>query len=322
MDIFNELTYINKSSIALGFFDGLHLGHKVVLKNAINIAKENNTKSTVIIFKEHPLNFLTNQKVQEILTLDEKLEILKTIGVDNVILLNFEDYANFSADEYLENILVKYFSPVAITTGFNHYFGYKKQGNSNFLRTNKDKYNYKYFEVPPFVVNESIVSCSVIRNKLSLGNFPEANKLLGYNYFINGTVIEGQKIASKLGFPSANLIYPESKISIPHGVYYVTVEIENQKYNGILNHGFAPTIDNEQQLKTEVHILDFNNDIYGRNIKISFISKIRNQMKFENIEKLKAQLIRDKAFAEIYKHFLDGSYHLDMNKFSQNKFLL
>ena len=314
MHIYNELTYINKSSIALGFFDGLHLGHRVVLKNAINIAKESNSQTTVILFKEHPLNFLTTQKVSQILTLDEKIKILEEIGIDNVVLLDFEDYSNITATDYLEKVLIKYFTPIAITTGFNHYFGFNKEGNSDFLRKNKDKYNYKYFEVPPFVVNENIVSCSVIRNKISLGNFTEANALLGYNYFINGTVIKGQQIAGKLGFPSANIEYPENKIQIPHGVYFVTVDVNEKTYNGVLNHGFAPTINDENKLKTEVHILDFDKDIYGENIKISFVTKIRNQMKFENIEKLKAQIIRDKAFVEIYRHFLNKNFHLSCKR--------
>ena len=314
MRIYNELTYINKSSIALGFFDGLHLGHRVVLKNAINIAKENNSQTTVILFKEHPLNFLTTQKVSQILTLDEKIKILEEIGIDNIVLLDFEDYSNITASDYLENILVKYFTPIAITTGFNHYFGFNKEGNSDFLRKNKDKYNYKYFEVPPFVVNENIVSCSVIRSKITLGNFTEANSLLGYNYFINGTVIKGQQIASKLGYPSANIEYPEDKIQIPHGVYYVTVEVNGKTYNGVLNHGFAPTISDEQSLKTEIHILDFDKDIYGELIKVSFVTKIRNQMKFENTEKLKAQIIRDKAFVEIYKHFLNKNIHISCKR--------
>jgi riboflavin kinase/FMN adenylyltransferase len=131
---------------------------------------------------------------------------------------------------------------------------------------------------------------------------------------VYGTVIKGQQLASRLGYPSANIEYPEEKIQIPHGVYYVTVEIEGKTYNGVLNHGFAPTITNESTLKTEVHILDFNKNIYGEKIKISFVTKIRNQMKFENIEKLKAQLLRDKAFVEIYKHFLDKNIHLSCKR--------
>ena len=256
------------------------------------------------------------------MTLDEKLEMLEKLGIDNVVMLDFNEFSTTTAKDYLENILIKYFSPIAITTGFNHYFGFNKEGNSKFLKENKEKYNYKYFEVPPFVMDESIVSCSVIRNMIQLGNFTQANKLLGYNYFINGTVIEGEKIARTLGFPSANIIYPESKIQIPQGVYYVRVNVQNKEYNGILNHGFAPTLNNETNLKTEVHILDFDNNIYNENIKISFITKIRNQLKFENKEKLIAQINRDIAFAQIYQHFLNGYYHLDTSKFSNKKFLL
>lgn len=322
MDIYNELTYINKSSIALGFFDGVHWGHKVVLKNAVKIAKENNTKSTVIIFREHPLNFLTNQKIPLISTLEEKIELFREVGIDNVIILNFEDYSTVSAKDYLKEVIIKYFSPIAITTGFNHYFGYNKEGDSNFLRQNKDKFNYKYFEVPPFVIDENIVSCSIIRNKLSLGNLHDANKLLGYNFYISGNVIEGEKIAQKIGYPSANIRYPENKIQIPHGVYYVKVKHNNKEYNGILNHGFAPTINNETKLKTEVHILDFNQNIYGENIKISLITKIRNQMKFENIDKLKSQLNRDIAFAEIYQHFLNKKINFISKQYQNKKFFL
>lgn len=308
MQIFDELTYINKSSLALGYFDGLHLGHNVVLKNAINIAKENNTQSTVITFKEHPLSILTDNKVGQILTINEKLILLEKIGIDNVFLLDFQKYSHITAQDYLKNILVKYFSPIAITTGFNHHFGLNKEGNSNFLNLHKDSYNFKYFEVPPFVVKDKIVSCSVIRNLIQLGNFPEANELLGYNYFISGIVIKGAQLAGKLGFPSANIIYPFNKIDIPHGVYFVKINIDGKDYNGVLNHGFAPTLDNTSELKTEVHIIDFNENIYGEEIKISFITKIRNQYKFENEEKLKAQIYRDIAFTNIYKHFLTGNF--------------
>ncbi len=315
MRIWNELTYINKSSIALGFFDGLHLGHRLVLKNAINIAKENNVESTVITFKTHPLNSLTGEKIDQILSLDEKINLMEKIGIDNLVLLNFDDVASIRANDYLENILIKYFSPIAITTGFNHHFGFNKEGNSELLRNNKDKYNYKYFEIPPFVVKNNIVSCSNIRDLLHLGDFPNANELLGYKFFIDGIVIKGEQFARKLGYPSANIVYPDEKIKIPHGVYFVEVTILNKKYNGILNYGFAPTVNNSTIEKTEVHILDFNQNIYGEKIRIEFITKIRNQMKFDNIEKLKAQINRDIAFVEIYKYFLKGHFEFSLRHF-------
>lgn len=310
MQIFDGLTYINKSSLALGFFDGLHLGHNVVLKNAINIARENGVDSTVITFKTHPLNVLTNDKVEQILTMDEKISLLEKIGIDNLVLLDFEQYSYMPAKEYIENVLIKFFSPTAITTGYNHSFGFNKEGNSSLLEFYSNIYKYKYFEIPPFVVKENIVSCSVIRNMIHLGNFQDANELLGYRFFINGVVVKGSQLAGKIGYPSANVIYPEDKIKIPHGVYFVKVHIAGVEYNGVLNHGYAPTLDNTTELKTEVHIIDFNKDIYGENIKIEFIAKIRNQLKFENTEKLKAQILRDIAFTSIYKHFLNSRFSI------------
>ncbi len=315
MRIWNELTYIHKSSLALGFFDGIHLGHRVVLKNAINVAKKNNTESTVITFKSHPLNILTNEKVEQILSLEDKLNIMEKTGIDNIVLLDFSEIASMKANDYLEKILINYFSPVAITTGFNHHFGFNKEGDSDFLRKNKEKYDYMYFEVPPFVVQDKIVSCSVIRNLLHLGDFYNANKLLGYKFFIDGRVIKGEQLARKLGYPSANIIYPEEKIKVPHGVYFVEVTVDNNRYNGILNYGFAPTVNNSTNQKTEVHILNFDKNIYGEKIKIEFIAKIRNQMRFDNIEKLKAQIYRDIAFVDIYKHFLKGHFEFSHKSF-------
>ena len=305
MQIFDTLTYINNSSLALGYFDGLHSGHKVVLKNAINIAKKNNTVSSVIIFKNHPLNYLSDKFVEQILTLDEKLEMLDKIGVDNVVLLDFEKFASVKAKDYLKNILIKYFSPIAITTGFNHSFGFNKEGNSSFLRNFQPIYSYRYYEIPPFTIEGNIVSCSVIKNMLRLGNFFEANKLLGYKFFIRGIVTEGDKIASKLGFASANIDYPDIKIKIPLGIYFVQVIYENKIYNGVLNHGFSPTLDNQTKLKTEVHLINFNKNIYGKKISIYFIAKIRNQIKFESVEKLKLQIQRDIAFTDIYGKFIN-----------------
>lgn len=315
MQIFDKLTYINNSSLALGFFDGLHQGHEVVLKNAVHIAKKYNECSTVITFNEHPMSFLSKQKIPQILTLDEKLEILEKMNIDNVVLLDFSKCLNLSAEEYLRDILVKYFSPVAITTGFNHTFGYNKEGNGDFLRKNSQKYNYQYFEIPPFVINNLVVSCSSIRDKLSLGDFYNANKMLGYNYFIKGNVVHGDKIASKLGFPSANINFPDSKVTVPFGVYYAVVRVEEKEYNGIFNYGYVPDLNNELKLKSEVHILDFNQDIYGYNIKISFITKIRNQIKFQSSEELIQQINKDISFVNVYKYFLrNGNFNLSCKK--------
>ncbi len=307
MHILNELTYINNTSLALGFFDGIHQGHRVVLQNTIHTAKKTGSQSCVILFKEHPNNILTNNKTEQILTLDEKLSMLEKIGIDNVILLNFEDYQNMRAKDYLKDVLVKYFSPKSITTGFNHIFGYNREGDSNLLKEYSSIYGYEYYEIPPYVINETLVSSSQIRNKIKLGNFQDANKLLGYNFFIQGIVIKGEQLASKIGFPSANIEYPKNKIEISHGVYYVKTEIASKEYDGIYNWGIINSNNGEKKLKSEVHILNFDKNIYGEKIKISLVAKIRNQTDFATKEKLQFQIKRDIAFATIYKHYADSA---------------
>jgi len=315
MHILNELTYINKSSLALGFFDGLHQGHKVVLKNAVKSAISSEGKSCVIMFTSHPGNVLFPNKVEQILTLDEKLKMIEECGIDYVFLLKFEEYKNMKANDYIENILIKYFNPYSVTTGFNHTFGFKKEGNTQLLLEYSRKYNYKYYEIPPYVIDNRIVSSSEIRNTLHLGDFKLANELLGYNFFIQGRVIHGEHLASALGFASANIEYPENKIKIPFGVYFVKVTVNNKTYNGVMNYGIVNSSDNTLKLKSEVHILDFNKNIYGENIKVEFITKIRNQMDFDNIEKLKYQINRDIGFVEIYKYFLKDKFNIHCKNF-------
>lgn len=302
MDIIHKLENIPNLSLALGFFDGLHQGHKVVIKTAVNYAKENNAQSGIILFKEHPMCFIMKNKVKHILTLDDKIDMLKDMNVDNVIILDFnETIAKLSATSYLKDILVKYFSPIAITTGFNHYFGCNRQGNSNFLRKFQTHYNYRYFEIPPITCNQVVTSSSAVRNAVECGNLELANCLLGYSFFIKSTVIEGDKIGRQMGFNTANFAYPENIVGVPTGIYLVNVEAKNKLYKGVLNYGFRPTVKSGVELTAEVHILDFNQDIYGEIIKISFITKIRNEVKFDSIAQLKSQIIKDIEFAENYK---------------------
>ena len=256
------------------------------------------------MFKEHPLSFITHKTIKNILNLDDKLKYLEKIGVDEVYLLDFPKFENLSAEDYIKSIIIKYFSPIAITTGFNHSFGKNKSGNPHVLREFQETYGYKYFEIPPITYGQSVISSSIIKKSIEEGNVYFADSLLGYKFFIRAKVIEGQHIASNLGFPSANFVYPENIVQIPNGVYYVIVTYKDKKYNGILNRSDSPSLFPTKEPKTEVHILDFNRNIYGEEIKISFVTKIRNEINFENIDKLKAQLVRDKAFVDIYKYYI------------------
>ncbi|MDD3236782.1 MAG: bifunctional riboflavin kinase/FAD synthetase [Candidatus Gastranaerophilales bacterium] len=301
MQIYNQFIEKKNLSLALGFFDGLHEGHKVVIKTAVNFAKENNAESGIVIFKEHPMSYITKNSVKQIITLEDKINILKKLNVDNVFLVSFDDYlAKLSATSYLKDILIKYFSPIAITTGFNHSFGHNRQGNSSFLKSFQTKYNYRYFEIPPITCNNIITSSSSIRNALSCGNLELANKLLGYNFFIKAKVIQGQKLGRKLDFPTANFVYPDQITELPSGVYIANIEVNNKIYKSVLNYGYRPTVSDELKLIGEAHLLDFGEDIYDKNIKISFVTKIRNEVKFFDVQQLKSQIIRDIEFAKNY----------------------
>lgn len=302
MNIINTLDYKPNLSLALGFFDGLHQGHQVVVKTAVNFAKENNVESGVVVFREHPMSYILKNSIRQIITLDDKIDMLDKLDVDNVILMDFdENLANLSASQYLKDILVKHFSPLAITTGFNHSFGHNRQGNSEFLRKFQSQYNYRYFEIPPITCNNIVSSSSSIRNALMCGNLDLANCLLGYKFFIKANVIQGQKIGRKIDFPTANFEYPSQIIELPTGVYLVSVEVQNKLYKGILNYGYRPTVSDDAKLLCEVHILDFNEDLYDQQIKVSFITKIRNEMKFGALDQLKSQIIKDLDFAKNYQ---------------------
>lgn len=301
MNIIENLEPKHNLSLALGFFDGLHQGHKVVVNTAVNFAKENGIESGIIIFKEHPLSYISKKSVKQIISMDDKLQMIEELGVDNAILLDFDEkLAGLSAKSYLKDVLVKNYSPKAITTGFNHSFGLNRQGNSNFLRMFQSEYNYTYFEVPPITCNNVVASSSAIRNAIMCGNLNIANNLLGYEFFVKARVIQGQKIGRKLDFPTANFIYPKEIIELPTGVYLAHVTVKDKTYKAILNYGYRPTVSDEAKLLCEAHIIDFNDDIYDETIKTSFVTKIRNEMKFGSLTELKSQIIKDLEFARSY----------------------
>lgn len=293
MQVLNELTKISELSVALGFFDGIHKGHQAVIKNAVTFANKNNTKSAVITFKDHPCCFFYGTKPKYILTREEKHRKIESLGIDYLFELDFESISGLTAEEYLKDVLVKYFTPKAITTGWNHNFGYKQSGNVKFLAQNAEKYDYKYFEIPPQKEGLKNISSTAIRDYLFDGLIEDANKMLGYNFTIQGEVIEGQKLGRKIGFRTANLIYPDELVDLPFGVYSVEVKVGNEKHRGIANFGIRPTVSENNTRSLETHILDFDKDIYGEIIQIDFIKMLREEKKFSSLDELKKQISKD-----------------------------
>ncbi len=288
MQIFTELTKNPNLSIALGFFDGVHPGHCAVIESAVNYAKINNCKSAVITFKEHPYCFFYGKCPKYILKRKDREYKIKNLGIDYLYELDFESISGLTAYEYLKDVLVKYFSPCAISTGWNHNFGYKKSGNAEFLKNNSKKFGYEYFEIPPKKVNNETISSSLIRKYITEGKIQKANSMLAYKFFTSGVVVKGNQIGRTIGFKTANIVYPTKLIELPHGVYSINTNFGK----GIANFGTRPTLNGTNPV-LEAHILDFDRDIYGENLQVEFNKMLRPEKKFASLEDLKKQIKKD-----------------------------
>lgn len=294
MEIVRNLKIIPNLSLALGFFDGLHLGHQKVIGNAVDFARQNCTKSAVVTFSNHPFCYLQGVKAPKyILTNSDKYKMLETLGVDYVVELDFEEIKTLSARDYLENILVKYFSPKFITSGLQHHFGSCRSGNADLLTKFQSKFGYEYVPVSELFLDGVKISSTSIRNFIGNAEIEHAEKMLGRKFSITGIVRQGKQKGRTIGFPTANILYPEGIIQPPHGVYDVDVLINAKKYRGISNFGTCPTITNGEVTTFETHILDFEADLYGKEIRVKFNKKIRDEKKFENIDELKHQIQLD-----------------------------
>lgn len=288
MQKFSELNQKQNLAIALGYFDGVHIGHRAVIKSAVDFAKKNNTKSAVITFSDHPYCYFKGVCPKYILTREEREKRIASLGIDYLYELNFEDFALLTAKEYLNNILINYFHPISISTGWNHNFGKNKSGNVNFLEEQAKNYNYKYFKIPPQKINNEIISSTKIRKLLSEGNIEKANLMLGQNFSIEGKIVKGNQIGRTIGFRTANLVYPPELIELPYGVYAV----DTTYGKGIANFGIRPTI-NGSHTSLEAHILNFEKEIYGEIINVNFNKMIRTEKKFPSLDALKKQINLD-----------------------------
>lgn len=286
--------------VTVGTFDGVHVGHKKLLKNLVDSAKAINGSSVVFTFLEHPRKILFPESKPELIhTVEEKIIVLEQLGIDCVIFFNFsKEFANMTADEFTEKILVEKLKIKKLIVGFNHQFGKSRLGNFERLQILSEKFDFQLQKVDAELDNEIAISSSKIRNSLHEGDVLTANKYLGYNYFIKGKVVEGNKLGRKIGFPTANVLYTEEKLLPKIGVYAVIIEIDNKRLSGMANIGFRPTFEFEKPAKTiEVNIFNFKSNIYNNKIIIHFIERIRDEIKFDKIENLQNQLYLDKKSA-------------------------
>lgn len=293
MKVFNNIIQLENSAIALGFFDGVHIGHQELIKEVVKSAKENNTKSVLITFKKSPAETF-GREVKYITTNEEKETLIANKGIDYIIELSFDKkLMNMTAIDYLKNLTIN-LHPYSIITGFNHTFGKNKIGTPQFLKEQSNLLDFKYIEIPAIIHNNKIVSSTLIKKYIQDGNLEIANTILGHDFNIKGNVIEGNKIGRTIGFPTANITYPENIVEIPFGVYKCNVNVDNKIYSGLLNYGIKPTIkENKKKPIAEVHIIDFSENIYGQDIKIFIQKRLRQEKKFNSIEELKLQIKED-----------------------------
>ena len=292
MEIVRELREIPNLALALGFFDGIHLGHQAVISCTVEAAKLLGCESAVLTFREHPSYHLHGESPNYILALEDKYKYLEELGLDYVIELDFASICHMSPAEYLEGIIVSYFSPKFISTGFNHRFGANRAGNVMFLSDAQEKYSFAYTATPPQSIYGDVISSSEIRRFIKAGAIEMVNSMLGRKFSVRGSVIKGKQLGREIGYPTANIIYPLDIVEPPYGVYDVDVElVDGSQYRGLANFGISPTVTNDGIPSLEVYLLDFDGrELYDQEIKVSFSRYVRPEIKFENLDALKMQI--------------------------------
>jgi len=292
-----EKSNIKNSVVTVGTFDGLHLGHQKIIKTLVDKAKELNSEASVFTFWPHPRFVLGKIDGLELInTLDEKTDLFEQNGIDNLISFEFtKEFANLSSYEFVKQILVEKLHVKHLILGYDHHFGKNREGRFDKLQECAKEFGFTIEQVSALSQKDENVSSTKIRNYIKSGKIEIANKFLGYTYFIKGEVVDGNKLGRTINFPTANISVPQYKLLPKEGVYAVKIELEKRQFIGMMNIGFRPTIGDFDTKTLEVHIIDFDEDIYGKSIKIELVSKIRNEVKFDNIEELKSQLEKDKT---------------------------
>jgi riboflavin kinase/FMN adenylyltransferase len=283
----------------LGIFDGVHLGHRALLDRVVQKAKEEKSESVVITFSPHPRLVLdqNNKNLTFLTTIDEKKILLEKAGVDHLIIINFTPaFSNIPACDFLKDILVGKIGIKDLVIGYDHHFGRRGEGDFNTIKKCAIDLDFIVEQVEGYHTKDGMISSSLIRGALIRGNVEKANNWLGYPYSVSGQIIEGRKLGRTIGFPTAN-IKPSSdhKLIPDNGVYAVEVQLDRKVMPGMLSIGSNPTVNTDMNFRSiEVHIFNFNEDIYRRDVTVIFRKRLRDEKKFGNIKELAKQMEQDK----------------------------
>lgn len=282
--------------ITIGTFDGVHIGHSKILERLINNAKNLDLQSAVLTFFPHPRMVLQKDADIKLLnTLEEKKQILEEIGLDYLIVHPFTTaFSRLSALEFVRDILVNQLKVKKIIIGYDHRFGRNRNANINDLIGYGNTFDFEVEQIPVQEIDEVSVSSTKIRKALLEGTIDVANSYLGYEFMLSGTIKKGKGLGKGIGFPTANLAIQEAYKLIPdNGVYVIKSSFDNKAVYGMMNIGFNPTVAGTEK-SIEIHFFDFNQDLYGKEVQVRLLKKIRDEHKFESIDHLREQLEKDK----------------------------
>lgn len=284
--------------VTIGTFDGVHLGHQKILSRLFELKQSFGLISVVLTFSPHPRKVLFPQQSDlKLLTLvNEKINLLKQNKVDVTVIYPFDkEFSNLDPEVYIQKILLNQLNVKHLIIGYDHKFGKNREGDMNVLKSFSNKYNYALEEISPKDIDSINISSSKIRHALEEGNVELASIYLGYDYSITGKVIKGKQLGHTIGYPTANLQIKSSDKLLPkNGVYFVKVALGKKLFYGMMNIGTNPTVTDNLSIKPEVNIFDFNEDIYGANIEVKFVKRLRDEKKFNNLNELIVQLNIDK----------------------------
>jgi len=304
MKIYNsleEIKDIEPTVVALGNFDGIHKGHQEIISRTVREAESAGLKSGVFTFSNHTSSVLENiPPVKNILYPDQKISILEDMGVDYMFNIPFtEEILTMSPERFIDEILVEKFNIREAYCGFNYTFGYKASGTPEVLMHEGLKRGLGIHVQEPYMIDGIVVSSTYIRQLIEEGRMEECTKFMGRRYAIDGEIVVGNKLGRTIGFPTCNTVVDETMITPPNGVYITTCTIDGVRRPSVTNVGVKPTI-GKYEKNIETHIFDFNEDVYGKQIRVDFIKHTRPEMKFNGIDELKKQIQSDCIEARVY----------------------
>ncbi|MES2796177.1 MAG: bifunctional riboflavin kinase/FAD synthetase [Bacteroidota bacterium] len=299
MKIHYDLDSFEKLDCAVvtsGTFDGVHLGHQKILAKLKEITVAKGGESVLITFFPHPRMVLFNdsQKLKLLNTLSEKIHLLEKFEIDHLVIIPFtREFSEINSQTFIQDILVERIGAKVLVIGYDHRFGKNREGSFEYLKENASKFGFEVLEIPRQDIENIGISSTIIRNSILAGEVEQAALLLGASYSLNGKVVKGKQLGRTLGYPTANIYVVEDYKLIPaEGVYAVRIVHNHNQYNGVLNIGKRPTIEGKDRT-IEVFIFDFDKEIYGENLTIHFVKKIREEIKFNSLDDLKAQIGKD-----------------------------